>query len=217
MAWGALRGVRNPELIQPLIATMRNESDEKTSLYALGLLQSDYAGTDPAVREAFELVARDDRRELVRQAAQWILYGDAGWHEYVVGNLGNASLPDDVRLAPLGYMTQSRELSAQLPAVMDDPAVAALAGMLPRLWSNRVHSQTVMQVLNVLSQKQHPGGIRLATEALRTGPERLVNQLVIELAGYQDDPAMRKALDEASVRFPQLRALVESQRASVAQ
>lgn len=212
-----LKGARNPQLIQPLIAAMRNESDEKTSLNAIRLLQAEYAGADPAVRDAFEAVARNDQRELVRQAAQWILYGDAGWRDYVVRNLSNASLSDDVRLAPLGYMTQSSELSAQLPAVMNEQAVAALTGMLPRLWSNSANWQTVMQVLNVLSEKRHQGGMGLVAEALRTGPERQVMPLIAGVARYQDNPEVRKALDEASVRFPQLRPLLESQRPSVAQ
>jgi hypothetical protein len=208
--WRLLQGVRNPLVIPPLLAAMRS-TDEGTSLAAMGLLRTDYMDTDPAVRAAIEQVARDDSRELVRHAAQRHLYGDAGWREYVVANLRNTSLSDDVRLAPLGYMTQSSELSGKLPEVMDDEAVAALSGMFPRVWNDPAQSQIVVQVLSALSQKGHPGGIGIAADALRTGPENRIMMLIAGMTNtYRADPAVRKALDETSLRIPRLRPLLEN-------
>ncbi len=209
--WRLLQGERNPVVIPLLLAAVRSSADESTSLVAMSLLRTDYMDTDPAVRAAIEQVARDDSRELVRHAAQRHLYGDAGWREYVVANLRNTSLSDDVRLAPLGYMTQSSELSGKLPEVMDDEAVAALSGMFPRVWNDPAQSQIVVQVLSVLSQKGHPGGIGIAADALRTGPENRIMMLIAGMTNtYRADPAVRKALDEASLRIPRLRPLLEN-------
>jgi hypothetical protein len=211
--WGALRGVRSPDLVQPLLGALRNGADEKVRLGAMSLLRLDYASL-PEVRAAFEIVARDDPRELVRQEAQRILYGDAGWRNYVVATLGNTSLTDDARLAPLAYMAQSRDHTAQLPAVMDATAVAALTNMLPRLWSNPEHTQAVVRVLDQLGRAGHPGAVGLVSDALRNAPENALMSLVSGLAAsrLRDDPAIQEALDAAAAANPRSRALIEGMR-----
>lgn len=210
--WNTLRGISSPALVQPLLAAMRNDPDEKVRLTTLTLLPGEYAANEP-VRTVLETVAREDASELLRQAAQRLLYGDAGWRQYVVTTLRNGNLSDDKRLAPLGHMTRSSDLAAQLPAIMDDECTAVLAGILPRVWNSPEQSQAMVEVLRTLTQKGHPGATTLVAEALRTAPESQVTRLIISITSrYWDDPAARKLLDEAIARFPKLGTLRDLQR-----
>jgi hypothetical protein len=211
LVWNMLKGVRNPALIPVLLAAMRDGPDDETSLTALGLLQSEFAASNPAVRGAIEEVARKDSRELVKQVASRIVNGESGWQAYVVATLRDASQTYDVRLAPLSHMARSSELAATLPAVMNDEAMTALAGMLPQIWSSPSDSQVFVQVLGALARRGHPGSIAVAAQAFRTGPEARLMPLVLSMADkYRHDPAVREALDAGGVRFPRMRAMLES-------
>jgi hypothetical protein len=78
--WKLMKGIRNPDLVAPLTATMRNELDQEVRLQAVTRLQEDFA-SDPAARQVLEIVARDDSRPLVRAIAQRALDGGAGWSQ----------------------------------------------------------------------------------------------------------------------------------------
>jgi hypothetical protein len=216
--WGALRGVKSPVLVPLLLDAVRNGASEQVRLGALSVLQYDYA-SEPMVRAALESLGREAPQELVRQAAQRILYGDAGWRNYVVANLENTTLSDEARLAPLDYAARSGELTGQLPAIMDADATAALAEMLPRLWSDPAQTKMVLQVLGVLGRTGHPGAVPLVAEALRNAPEGQLMPLVMSIASgsYRNEPRVQKALDDAGARSPQLRSMVDSLRQAAPQ
>jgi hypothetical protein len=210
--WTYLSGVTNAELIQPLLTAMRNDPDEKVRLAVINILQPSRA-TDPAIRSVVEAVAREDERELVRQAAQRVLSGDAGWYTYVATNLRNTGLPAAQRLAPLAYMAQSNGLKPQLSTVMNDDAVAVLGGMLPGVWKDPESSQMVVQVLSALIPVNHAGARSLMPQVLRDAPERQAMTLIMAVSGrYPQDPEVRKMLDDASARFPMLRTLPANPR-----
>src|SRR5690606_28535166 len=100
--WTLMKGIRHPDLMALLAATMRNEFDGEVRLQAVTRLQEDFA-SDPAAREVLESVAREDSRPLVRAVAQRALGGEADWNQYVLTSVKDASKTDMERIEVFTY------------------------------------------------------------------------------------------------------------------
>ncbi len=103
--WRKLRTIPRPELVAPLLDSLRRDPDEQVRVEALTVLAANY-GSAPDVRAALEVVAREDSQPNVRTAAQRAL-GQTQWRGPVLATLKNTSLSSAARLEPLMSAAQS--------------------------------------------------------------------------------------------------------------
>ncbi len=139
--WRSLRGISYPDLVAPLIDSLRRDPDETVRFEALATLAANY-GTEPRVHAAIESVAQEDSQQIVRMAARHVLKGDAEWRGYIVTTLKDTSLPYAERLAPLLRAARSASTPAEALGMKSllndeqivDPLVAwsATAGSIRR-------------------------------------------------------------------------------------
>jgi hypothetical protein len=139
--WRAMRGVGDPLLVEPLLASLQLDP-EGVRIAAIETLAADFS-SDRRVRLALESAAIADPRPLVRAVAQRGLTGEEGWRSYVASSLKNSSLPDARRVEALMYELYPpksleklsdayRTNYSQVLNGMDDAAVRALVEIFPR-------------------------------------------------------------------------------------
>ena len=216
--WKLMKGIRHPDLIAPLAATMRNEFDGEVRLQAVTRLQEDFA-SDPAAREVLESVAREDSRPLVRAVAQRALGGEADWNQYVLTSVKDASKTDMERIEVFTYFvsqpcsmagasgcfSSSGQLFRSRQSV-DDEAMQALAGLAGRSSEFR---QTLLNVVNELREIDRPAMTSLLLTLLDGATTGEKHQLITGLSSQHTDPRSRAALEKIAVEDPdsQLREL----------
>jgi hypothetical protein len=202
--WKLMKGIRNPDLIAPLAATMRNESDWEVRLQAVTRLQEDFA-SDPAAREALESVAREDSRPLVRAIAQRALGGEADWNQYVLTSLKDASKTDMERIEVFTYFvsqpcsmagvdgcfSSSGQLFRSRHSV-DDEALQALAGLAGRSGEFR---QTLLSVVNELREIDRPAMTSLLLALLEGATTGDKHRIIRGLSSQRADPRSRAVLE----------------------
>lgn len=134
--WRLMRGVGSPELIQPLLASAVQDSDD-ARLQAVATLAADFAG-DPRVQETLETVAGTDARTLVRAVARRGLDGEEAWKQYVVSSLNDAGKLPAERLEAVVYHLQQPGMTRHsydmdLSALRDlgDDDIQTLARLMP--------------------------------------------------------------------------------------
>lgn len=209
--WKLMKGIRNPDLVAPLTATMRNELDQEVRLQAVTRLQEDFA-SDPAARQVLEIVARDDSRPLVRAIAQRALDGGAGWSKYVLTSLKDASKTDMERIevftyfvskpcsmaSPGGCFASSGQLSESRQSV-DDEAMQALADLAGR---SREFRQTLLNVVNELRAIDRPAMTSLLLALLEGATTAEKSRLILPLSSQHTDPRARAALEKMAAEDP---------------
>lgn len=216
--WKLMKGVRNPDLVPPLAATLRNEFDGELRLQAVTRLQEDFA-SDPAAREALESAARGDSHPLVRAVAQRALGGEADWNQYVLTSLKDASKTDMERIEVFTYFvsqpcsiagadgcfSSSGQLFRSQQAV-DDDALQALAGIAGRSSEFR---ETVLNVLNELRGIDRPAMTSLLLALLEGATTGDKHHIIRGLGSQHADPRARAALEKIAAEEPdsQLREL----------
>lgn len=212
--WKLMKGIRNPDLVAPLTATMRNELDQEVRLQAVTRLQEDFA-SDPAARQVLEIVARDDSRPLVRAIAQRALDGGAGWSKYVLTSLKDASKTDMERIEVFTYFVskpclmtsaggcfsstgQLGELSRSGQSV-DDETIKALADLAGRSGEFR---QTLLNVVNELRSMDRPAVTSLLLALLEGATRAEKSRLILPLSSQHADPRARAAIEKIAAEDP---------------
>jgi hypothetical protein len=198
--WKQLRDSRSPEIMGPLVQALGTEKDAQVRLDLVGILSRDFS-TDPEARAALESVARTDRREITRMAAQRALTGDAPWNEYVIATLGNPRLRDAQRLAPLAYL-ESSSLYAQGRPELDDAAMHNLGMLVAKA---QTHSPGVRGAASVLASSSNPVAIDVVVDILRPRKVRsrtnsAVRDTVLWQTGSRGrmDPRVRAVFEEVA-------------------
>lgn len=219
--WRALRDVRMPELVQPLIDASRLEADDAVRLEAVTTLARDYA-QDPKAHAALESIADGGAPELVRMIAQRALSGEKAWTDYLSARLQDESLPDTRRIEALTYAASSGGQAGQLRAVLDAKAVQALSVIVPRTLAAQDYAaggaDGLRNLIGVLASTNQPATVSLLTSTLNVSSDPLIRRLAVTgLARHLDDARARETLEEiaahdadpmlrevATVRQPQL-------------
>ena len=147
-----MRGSRNQELLEPVIASLRRDLDGEVRLQAVALLQQDFAN-DQQAREALEMVMLEESRPLVRALAQRAVKGEVAWKEYIVASLKDAGRSDTERMeafmyhayppgrVPGSYSSDQLSRSAEL---LDDEVIQSLTYLLPRMAKSQVSPATAL-------------------------------------------------------------------------
>jgi hypothetical protein len=213
--WKLMKGIRNPDLVAPLAATLRNELDQEVRLQAVTRLQEDFA-SDPAARQALEIVARDDSRPLVRAIAQRALDGGAGWGQYVLTSLKDASKTDMERIEVFTYFVSAPCSMASVGGCfastgqlgqlarsgqsVDDEAIKALADLAGRSGEFR---QTLLNVVNELRSMDRPAVTSLLLALLEGATTAEKSRLILPLSSQRADPRARAALERIAAEDPE--------------
>jgi hypothetical protein len=206
--WRTMRGVRNPDLIQPLLAAAGQDVDANARQEAVVTLAADFV-EEASVHTALEAIAREDTRPLVRALAQRGLSGEAFWKEYVSGSLMDEGRSDADRVEAFMYhvIVRGRQAGSTANAtpqetreVLDDEAIRVLAVVLPRNLASRPRDmgQKVLALMNVAQLIEHPAIDRMVIDNLAGGIEPLA---WLQIAGgmmrrRSDDPALLAALEK---------------------
>ncbi len=212
--WSALRGVRQPELIQPLIDASRLEASEPVRLEAVTTLAADYA-EDEKARAALESVSQNDSQEITRMVAQRSLSGDAPWNEFVATRLLDANLPDAQRVEALTYMIASGQ-GQQMRSLLDAKAVEALAQILPRTLAAlpgpsspaTPEAGSLTTLTSWVVGVNQPATVDLLTGVLNSTSDPSIRRMTVSgLARHRGDHRAKAALEEMAAHDidPQLR------------
>jgi len=196
--WSAMRGVRDVNLVQPLIAALDRDPDSKVRVAALSTLAADFPD-DPGVRAALETAARDSSPE-IRVLAQRGLVGEAAWNRQVVASLKDASLPAAERtealLYTMRYVTPKPALGAFLS---DDAAIRAFAELYPKaVTSSQADANLRQTLLNSLGSIDHPAITDLQLRNLGSAESSTRRQAAAQLARHADESRVRAALEKVS-------------------
>jgi hypothetical protein len=199
--WHNLRNARRPELIEPLLASMRNDPDGQVRLEAVATLSADYAA-DAGVRTALASTARDDARPLVRALAQRALSGEATWKQYVMDSLQDTSRTAEGRIEALLY-----QLYEPSPAgislgkgrsFLDAEVIHAASDVLPLAANLPAMNKGVLRHLAVdLAQVPDPSVPDLVLAMIKaSSDETLGASVVATLAGMSDAPGVWAVLEK---------------------
>jgi hypothetical protein len=171
--WTMLRHgrVSHPVLIEPLVDSLRSDTDRQVRLEALAALMANYAA-EPSVRTLLGSVAQQDPDEVVRIAVRRQLYGQTQWRSDVIAVLNNTALPYESRVAPLRQSTSgfSVSLSGDLQALTQDRQV--LLKLIELVRDNLGDSgnvQATREMLILLAGTNDPLVSELFDEARRKG------------------------------------------------
>jgi hypothetical protein len=206
--WRGMRGVGNPDLIEPLIASLRQDSDD-ARLAAADILAADFS-EDPRARSALELASVGDAKPLVRAVAQRGLSGDEQWWRYIVASLEDSSLPARQRVEAFAYYLyqpgpvpgsetdnpQYWEIWKQL----DDAAVRGLADALPAAGRLQAGNQGLLLISNFGYQfSQNPAVTEMLLRYLEHDPWNRYRTVAGEVLArtHGSDPQVRAALLKA--------------------
>jgi hypothetical protein len=199
--WHNLRNARRPELIDPMVASMRNDPDGQVRLEAVATLSADFAA-DAGVRSALASTARDDARPLVRALAQRTLSGEATWKQYVMDSLQDTSRTTEGRIEALLY-----QLYEPSPAgisvgkgrtFLDADVIHAASDVLPLAANLPAMNKGVLRHLLLdLAQVRDPSVPELVLALLKaSSDETLGAGVVATLAGMSDAPGVRAVLEK---------------------
>ena len=209
--WRALRDVRMPELVQPLIDASKFEADDAVRLEAVGTLAKDYA-QDPKARAVLESLAGGDASELVRMVASRAVSGEQAWTGYLTAHLQDESLPDRRRIEALMYTASSGNETAQLLAVLDAKAVDALSAIVPRAVATQdpatAGADRLRSLIRVLATTNQPATVSLLISTLNVSSDPQIRRMAVTgLARHLDDARARETLEEIAAHDadPQLR------------
>lgn len=206
--WRAMRGVGNPLLIEPLMASLQQDTDD-ARIAAVETLAADFSG-HPRARTALEVAAVSDPHPLVRAMARRGLHGEEEWEQYVVTSLKDPAPPASQRVEALLHKLYppdtidevsdpSPENYWQILKDLDDSAVRALAEVFPKAEQLRKWPGNNLVGNFAAVHQQHPA----VTEMLLTVLEHDTRALNRSVAGESlaqtqaDKPRVRAALIRA--------------------
>lgn len=213
--WRTLKGAGNVELVQPLLASLVEESED-VRLAALETLSADFI-SDPRVRTALEATLVGDQRPLVRAVAMRGLSGETAWRQYVTSSLKDRDLPAEQRVEALVYLlyppgptrTSSSSPSdyfQKMEELLDDDAVRALAEAIPE--SNGLGRGANNLLGNFGSRfRDHPAIPEMMLRVLQGDPKPLMRAVAADHLGrlHLGEPRVRQALVRARDSDPEAR------------
>lgn len=208
--WGAMRGVRSAHLVQPLITSLRQDSDGEVRVNAMATLAADF-GDDQRVRAALEAAAREDSRPLVRSLAQRALSGNnEAWNEYVATSLKDANRPEAERIEAFFRHVHESGMDSDLRKLLDDDeAVKALADVLPRVFAtpmagvSRTFAQTRTLLVSLLGPIDHPAATGMLLDIFDHSAEPIDRDMALaHLTLHRSDPSVRAMLEKVAAGDP---------------
>jgi hypothetical protein len=215
--WQALRGVRNADLLQPLLTAARDDAESDVRLQAVVTLGADFAD-DERARAALQSIARDDSRPLVRALAQRALNGDSAWKDYVVASLQDANRPIADRMEAFMYHMYKPSpgggmiISMDSRRILDDEVIKALGRALPQAMSLPDVKRMAGNLVGDLAQLKTPAADGLLAELLEPGSDPGFRRAVVtQLARRSDESRVRSMLEKVrgGDADPQLRELAD--------
>ncbi|HTQ36693.1 MAG TPA: HEAT repeat domain-containing protein [Steroidobacteraceae bacterium] len=226
--WRSLRNLSHPDLVDPLMDSLRRDPDARVRFEALATLAANYRN-EPRVRAAIETASREDAQELVRMAARRVLDGEAAWRSYVIATLKNTDLAAADRLAPLLTAVRSAVTPAEAASVQslvnDRQVSGLLAGMIRDDWFDATQGEANRDALGLLANAGNPAAfdlfVQIQPEGTRPEPPRPepaprpVQQIsaaqMAWLMDHRNNPRVRWILQQinAGNTDPQLEAMIE--------
>jgi hypothetical protein len=224
--WRALRGIRNPDLLPSLVASLRDDSSIEVRVEALATLSAGFRA-DPGGRAVLEATARRDSHPMLRALAQRALTGDAAWEQYIVSSLQNTSLPVVERMEAFAYQMYGTSpgyddydeddsfepVSAENRRFLDEEMIRVLSQVLPKTGNRtdddfRERAEPLMgAILTDLLRTDDPAGVRLVLEITNRHSDRA--ERIGALAETSLGVGYRPTGHRDPVRFPRLRGMLE--------
>lgn len=199
--WRILRGVRQPELIDPLIQSARLDVDATVRVEAVSTLGAGFAD-DPRVRTELDLVARQDPRPLVRALAQRALTGEEAWRGYVVAALKDGDLPAAERLEPLFHHLNGG--SGGLAEVFDEATIRGFAAALAQARDTPLARRTGTLVFSRAADVESAAMTDLLLAAFRENAGLNRMTLLNQLVRRRGDARVEALLQQVSTSDPDL-------------
>lgn len=206
--WRTLRGVAEPDLLQPLQASALGDADEPR-LEAVATLAADFA-QDPRARVTLESVAGTDTRALVRALAQRGLSGEAAWRAYVNSSLLDTDLTASERVEgfayqynlPSRFQPQGTGQHYAAFSLLDEAAADVLLQLVVQASDEQPASEgRMVRLANAMAARDVKNAA--ATEALlhylRHGKSTNTRMIAVQTLGgrNRNDQQVREALREA--------------------
>lgn len=189
--WRTMEGVEDPNLVQPLIYSLANDTDEWVRALAASALAVHV--DQPGVREALDVAQNDDVDSAVRQAAYLAMLPIEGLQYEFSKAVMDISLPDSERQTALFRLSQS---NADYPYPLDAELVDTIA-QFARTSSDAQTRQTAWFCLTQLGGREV---VSLLIEALTEEPNEAVRESIISsLSGFLGEPDVFAAVNEAQL------------------
>jgi hypothetical protein len=224
--WRALRGIRNPDLLPSLVASLRDDSSIEVRVEALATVSAGFRA-DPGGREALEATARRDSHPMLRALAQRALTGDAAWEQYIVSSLQDTTRPVVERMEAFAYQMYGTSpgyddydeddrfepVSAENSRFLDEEMIHVLSQVLPKTGNRadddfRERAKSLMDaIFTDLLRTDDPAGVRLVLEITNRKTDRA--ERIGALAETSLGVGYRPTGHRDPVRFPRLRGMLE--------
>lgn len=215
--WRALRGNANPQLIDPLLASLQQDSRE-ARIAAAETLALDFSG-DPRVQSALDSVASADPDSMVRALARRGVSGEGAWQAYVLSSLKDSALPASRRVEGLLHVLYPPDtiqgISDGSPAnyrqtlqELDDASVTALAESFTRAEQLRKFPGNNLIGNFASTHSRHPAVKKMLLTVLEQDSFALNRSVAGEALAVPhliSDPQVRQALARAVSNDPDAR------------
>lgn len=214
--WRILRGLRDPELLRPLIQSARLDVDASVRGEAVSTLGAGFAG-DPQVRTELALVASQDPRPLVRALARRVLSGEEAWRSYIVAALQDDDLPAADRVEPLFHHLNGG--SEGLGELFDEATIRSFGAALAEAGDTPLAQRIRTVVFSRAAEIESPAMTDLLLAGFRDGAGLNRMTLLNQLVRRRSDVRVEALLREVSINDPdlQLRQIAERALAQGAQ
>ena len=180
LIWRTMGGVEDPNLVQPLIYSLANDTDERVRASAAAALAVHL--DQPGVRDALEVAQKDDADTGVRQAAYYSMLSIEGLQYEFSKTIMDDSFPDRERLTALFRLSQTND---DYPYPLD----AELADTIAQFARTSTDAQTRRSAWIWLAQLAGRDVVDFLIEALTDEPNEVVRvSIVSSLSEFLDEP-----------------------------
>lgn len=187
--WRAMRGVGDPLLVEPLLASLQQDPQD-VRMAAIEALAAGFSG-DRRARSALEAAAVSDPEPLVRAVARRGLHGEEDWRAYVASSLKDSSRSGTERVEALIYDLYPR------------PTIESYSGPSPaNFWDvvKGLDDESVQSVADVFlhadtfrGSRGNPGNNFLANFAATHIQNPVVTELLLTVLA-EDSQALNRAV-----------------------
>jgi hypothetical protein len=199
--WRTLRGVRQPQLVEPLLAAALFDPDVAVRTEAVASLGAGFAD-DPRVHRELEHVAQQDSSLLVRALAQRTLTGEAIWRMHILATLQDASLPVEQRLEALTHHLDARGLAGpgdhELVELIDATAAPVLVEVLEAARDSGRAKAALPVVISRLGSIEDPAITAFLLDSFRRKDEFNTILVLNQLARRHSEPGVAALLQEVA-------------------
>jgi hypothetical protein len=202
--WEDMRNVQSPELLPPLVESLRGDLDAQVRQQAAATLGSAFAG-DPRARVALEAAVQEDSSPLVRALARRGISGNEGWEEYIATSLNNDSRSDAERVDALVFAIQENPREDIRAFLQGGAGLESLGELMSRMKSTSTSGWSPLTMLMVrLASSADPAttDLLLANMGKLDTNSKLLSVLRSVPASRHADPRLRAELEKISVEEP---------------